>query len=70
MKFLCIYLGELCLLLTLLSGLYLQFSLERKAIFVWIAKQNPVYEMVPSVSLSVRLGQQFGLILAFKFIAE
>ena len=31
-----------------------------------ITKQNPVYEMVPSV----RQRQQFGLALAFKFIAE
>ena len=43
----------------------------RMQIFGRIAKQNPVYEMVPSVCLSVRrLRQQFGLALVFKFIAE
>ena len=35
-------------------------------VFGRIAKQNPVYEMLPSI----RLRQQFGLARAFKFIAE
>ena len=34
-------------------------------LFGRIAKKNPVYEMVPSVPLSIRLRQQFGLALAF-----
>ena len=37
--------------------------------FCWPdCKANPVYEMVPSVCLSVHLHQQFGLALAFNFI--
>ena len=47
--------------------------IEDSLIFGRIAKQNPLYEMVPSVCLSVRLQQQFGLALALnmlKFIAD
>ena len=42
-------------------------KLQKPSLFFGrIAKQNPIYEMVPSVCLR----QQFAFALAFKFIAE